>query len=102
MQDYRRYARGLPDRTGGAYRRNQPKAPEVLNQLTEETGGKVFPFEEAQTAAKSICDELRKNRYLLSYMPVNTSAFDARSLFVVPNGDGISIRMKKTIPPYVK
>jgi Ca-activated chloride channel family protein len=101
-QDITVYALQLPDRTGGAYRRNQPKAPEVLNQLTEETGGKVFPFEEAQTAAKSICDELRKNRYLLSYMPVNTSAFDARSLFLVPNGDGISIRMKKTIPPNVK
>ena len=76
-QDITVYALQLPDRTGGAYRRNQPKATEVLNQLTEETGGKTFPFEESEAAAKSICDELRKNRYLLSYMPVNTSAYDA-------------------------
>ena len=101
-QDITVYALQLPDRTGGAYRRNQPKATQVIEQLTEETGGKAFPFEEAQTAAKSICDELRKNRYLLSYMPVNTSAYDARSLFLVPNGEGISIRMKKTLPPNVK
>lgn len=101
-QDITVYALQLPDRTGGAYRRNQPKATQVIEQLTEETGGKAFPFEEAQAAAKSICDELRKNRYLLSYMPVNTSAYDARSLFLVPNGEGINIRMKKTLPPNVK
>src|SRR5687768_979124 len=50
------YALQLPDRTGGAFRRDQPKAPIVLSQLSEGTGGKVFPFEEAQTAAKAICD----------------------------------------------
>lgn len=101
-QDVTVYALQLNDRTGGAYRRNQPKATEVINQLTEETGGKAYPFEESEAAAKAICDELRKNRYLLSYMPVNTSAYDARSLFLVPNGEGISIRMKKTLPPNVK
>ncbi|MEJ7699696.1 MAG: VWA domain-containing protein [Pyrinomonadaceae bacterium] len=37
------YALQIPDRTGGAYRRNQPKAPEVIKQLTEGTGGKSFP-----------------------------------------------------------
>jgi hypothetical protein len=95
------YSLQIPDRTGGAYRRNQPKAREVVTQLTEGTGGKVFPLEEAQTAAKFICDELRKNRYLLSYFPVNTSSFDARRIFVVAD-EGINIRTKNAQPPNVK
>ena len=61
------YALQMPDRTNGAYRRNQPKAPIVIKELAERTGGKVFSVDDAQAAAKSICDELRSNRYLLSY-----------------------------------
>jgi Ca-activated chloride channel homolog len=95
------YALQIPDRTGGAYRRDQPKAPAVITQLAEGTGGKVFPFDEAQTAAKSICDELRKSRYLLSYLPTNTSSFDARSLFLIADV-GISVRIKAAIPPNIK
>jgi len=95
------YALQIPDRTGGAYRRNQPKAPEVIKQLTEGTGGKSFPIEEAQTAAKFIADELRKSRYLLSYQPTNTSSYDARRLFIIAD-EGISIRTKKAQPPNVK
>ena len=91
----------IPDRSGGAYRRDQPKAPAVITQLTEGTGGKAFPLEEAQAAAKFICDELRRNRYLLSYQPVNTSAFDAKRVFLV--GDkGIAIRTKTAQPPNIK
>lgn len=95
------YSIQIPDRTGGAYRRNQPKAREVINQLTEGTGGKIFPLEEAQTAAKFICDELRKNRYLLSYFPANTSTYDARRVFIVAD-EGISIRTKNAQPPNIK
>ena len=95
------YSLQIPDRTGGAYRRNQPKAREVVNQLTEGTGGKIFPLEEAQTAAKFICDELRKNRYLLSYFPANTSSYDARRVFIVAD-EGISIRTKSAQPPNIK
>ena len=95
------YGLQLPDRTGGAYRRDKPKAASVMVRLAEETGGKVWPLEEAQTAAKAICDELRKNRYLLSYVPTNSSSFDARKLFLI--GDqGISVRLKSAIPPNVK
>lgn len=95
------YALQLPDRTGGAFRRNQPKAGAVITQLTEGTGGRIFPFEEARGAAKEICDELKKNRYLLSYLPANTSAYDARRIFVL--GDpGVSIRSKSSHPPTVK
>ena len=95
------YGLQIPDRTGGAYRRDQPKAGAVMNRLAEETGGKVFPFDEAQTAAKFICDEMRKNRFLLSYMPANTSAYDARKLFLVA-AEGISVRIKASQPPNVK
>jgi Ca-activated chloride channel family protein len=95
------YSLQIPDRTGGAYRRNQPKAREVINQLTEGTGGKIFPLEEAQTAAKFICDELRKNRYLLSYFPANTSSYDARRVFIVAD-EGINIRTKSAQPPNIK
>lgn len=95
------YALQIPDRTGGAYRRNSPKANQVIEQLTEGTGGKIFPIEEAQTAAKFICDELRKNRYLLSYFPTNTSTYDARKVFLVAD-EGISLRTKNAQPPNIK
>ena len=95
------YALQIPDRTGGSYRRDAPKAGAVISQLTEGTGGKVFPLEEAQTAAKFICDELRRNRYLLSYLPVNTSTYDVRKVFLVAD-EGISIRTKNAQPPNIK
>lgn len=91
----------MPDRTAGAYRRNQPKANEIVNQITEGTGGKVFDFENASDAAKTICDELRRNRYLLSYQPPNTSSYDARRVFLVAD-EGISVRTKTAQPPNVK
>lgn len=95
------YALQLPDRTGGAFRRDQPKAAAVVTQLAEGTGGQVFPLDEAQTAAKTICDELRHNRYLLSYIPVNTSSYDIRRVFLTAD-DGISVRTKNAQPPNVK
>ena len=95
------YSLQLPDRTGGAYRRDQPKASVIMTQLAEDTGGRVFPFEEAQNAAKFICDELRKNRYLLSYTSTNPTAFDARKLLLL-GGEGFSIRTKAAQPPNAK
>ncbi len=91
----------MPDRTGGAYRRNSPKAREVVKQLSENTGGRSFAIEEAQTAAKTICDELRKNRYLLSYFPTNTSSYDARRVFLIAD-EGIQVRTKTAQPPNIK
>lgn len=95
------YTLDIPDRTNGAYRRNQPKAAEVLKQLTEGTGGKNFSFDEPQVAAKAICDELRNNRYLLSYFPTNTSTYDARRVFLLGQ-EGITLRTKNAQPPNVK
>jgi Ca-activated chloride channel homolog len=103
MQNYNVtiYSLQIPDRTGGAYRRDQPKASAVITRLAEETGGKVFPFDEAQNAAKFICDELRKNRYLLSYISPNTSSYDARRLFL-SSDPGIVLRTKAAQPPNIK
>jgi len=95
------YALQLADRTGGAYRRDKPKAAAVLTQLTEGTGGRIFPLDEAQTAAKAICDELRNNRYLLSYISVNLSSYDIRTVFLTGD-ESISVRTKTAQPPNVK
>lgn len=95
------YTLEIPDRTNGAYRRNQPKAKEVLKQLTEGTGGRSFSFDEPQAAAKAICDELRNNRYLLSYFPTNTSSYDARRVFLL-GSEGILLRTKNAQPPNIK
>ena len=95
------YALQLPDRTGGAYRRNQPKAGVVIKRLTEETGGLAFPLDDAQVAAKAICDELRQDRYLLSYLPLNTSSYEPRRLLLLGD-EGISLRTKKAQPPNIK
>ena len=95
------YSLQIPDRTGGAFRRDQPKAGAVVTGLTEGTGGMIFQLDEAQTAAKFICEELRRNRYLLSYVPINTSTYDVRKVFLVAD-EGISIRTKNAQPPNVK
>lgn len=95
------YALQMPDRTGGAYRRNQPKANVVINDITTKTGGKAFPISEAKEAAKFICDELHKNRYLLSYFPTNFSSYDARRVFLIGD-EGIEIRTKLQQPPNIK
>ncbi len=95
------YALQIPDRTGGAYRRYSPKAGKVIQKVTEETGGKSFEIENAKEAAKFVCDELRKNRYLLSYFPTNTSSYDARRLFIIAD-NGIQIRTKAVQPPNIK
>jgi Ca-activated chloride channel family protein len=101
LQNITVYGLQIPDRTGGAYRRDMPKAGAVMTKLTEETGGRIFPFDEPQAAAKAICDELRKHRYLLSYQPANTSTYDAKKLFLVAE-EGVSVRMKTAQPPTVK
>lgn len=95
------YSLQIPDRSGGAYRRDQPKAKVIMNQLAEETGGQVFPFDEAATAAKFICDELRNSRFLLSYTPTNVSSYDARRLLLIGD-EGITLRTKTFQPPNVK
>lgn len=97
-QDITVYAVQAPDRTGGALRRDQPKPVQVIEKLAEGTGGRVFSIKESREAAKAICDELRKNRYLLSYAPSNVSYGDSRRLLIVADS-GISVRSKTLQPP---
>ncbi len=96
-QDITVYAVQAPDRTGGALRRDQPKPVQVVEKLVEGTGGRIFPINEPGEAAKAICDELRKNRYVLSYAPANVHYGDARRLLLVAD-TGISVR-SKTVQP---
>jgi Ca-activated chloride channel homolog len=92
------YALQIPDRTGGAFRRDQPKPAEVLRQLAEGTGGRILSLEEPREAAKSICDELRRGRYLLAYTPTSISYYDSRRLMVV-GPPGVTLRSKTAQPP---
>jgi VWFA-related protein len=97
-QDITVYAVQAPDRTGGALRRDQPKPVQVIEKLAEGTGGRVFSIKDSREAAQAICDELRKNRYLLSYAPSNVSYGDSRRLLILADS-GINIRSKTLQPP---
>jgi Ca-activated chloride channel family protein len=97
-QDITVYAVQAPDRTGGALRRDQPKPKQVIQQLVDGTGGRVFPIQDPQTAAKAICDELRKNRYILSYSPNSVPFGESRRLLLLAD-DGIKARAKMMQPP---
>ncbi len=92
------YTVQAPDRTRGAIRRDVPKPKQVIEKLVEGTGGLTFPIEEAAQAAKAICDELRKNRYVLSYVPSSVPYGESRNLLVVGN-EGITVRAKTAQPP---
>src|SRR5215216_589425 len=92
------YAVQAVDRTRGAIRRDVPKPKVVIDKLAEGTGGQIFSIEEPQVAAKAICDELRKNRYVLSYVPSSAPFGQARSLLVVGN-EGITVRAKSMQQP---
>jgi Ca-activated chloride channel homolog len=96
-QDITIYALQIPDRTGGALRRDQPKPAEVVRQLAEGTGGRILPLDDPRAVARSICDELRKNRYLLGYTPTNVSYLSPRRLLVLGDS-GINVRAKAIEP----
>src|ERR1044071_2175390 len=92
------YAVQAVDRTRGAIRRDVPKPKVVIDKLAEGTGGQIFSIEEPSVAAKAICDELRQNRYVLSYVPSSAPFGQARSLLVVGN-EGITVRAKSMQQP---
>ena len=101
LQDITVFAVQAPDRTGGALRRDMPKPKDVVKKLAEETGGRVFPINEPQVAAKAICDELRKNRYILAYAPTSIPYGDSRRLLLVAD-TGVQVRAKAAQPPSIK
>src|SRR5215213_7978964 len=96
-QDITVYALQIPDRTGGALRRDSLKPAQAIQKLTSDTGGRVLSVNDSRDAAKIICDELRKNRYVLAYTPTSLPLFDARRLLIVPN-EGIAVRHKLQQP----
>jgi Ca-activated chloride channel homolog len=93
------YAVQAVDRTRGAIRRDVPKPKVVIDKLAEGTGGQIFSIDEPSVAAKAICDELRQNRYTLSYVPSSAPFGQARSLLVLGN-QGITIRAKSMQQPH--
>ena len=99
-QDVTVYALQIPDRTGGALRRDRPKPNQVIQQLVEGTGGRILSVETPREAAKSICDELRKHRYVLGYTPASISLYDNRRLLIVPE-EGIEVRVKAQQPAQI-
>lgn len=96
-EDITVYALQIPDRTGGALRRDSLKPNQVIQKLTEGTGGRVLSVNDSREAAKAICDELRKNRYVLAYTPTSLPLYEARRLLIVPE-EGINVRYKLQQP----
>jgi Ca-activated chloride channel family protein len=92
------YAVQAQDRTRGAIRRDVPKPKQVIDKLVEGTGGAIFSIDEPSVAAKSICDELRKNRYVVSYVPSSAPFGEPRSLLVLGD-EGIAVRAKTAQQP---
>lgn len=86
------------DRTRGAIRRDVPKPRQVIDDLAEGTGGRIFPIDDPGAAARAICDELRKNRYVLSYLPQSVTYTEERRLLVMGE-EGINARAKTMQPP---
>lgn len=86
------------DRTRGAIRRDVPKPRQVIDELAEGTGGRVFPIEDPRAAASAICDELRKHRYVLSYLPQSVPFTESRRLLLIGE-KGIEARAKTMQPP---
>ena len=97
-QDITVYAVQAQDRTRGAIRRDVPKPKQVIDKLVEGTGGAIFSIEEPGLAAKAICDELRRNRYVLSYLPSNAPFGEVRNLLIVGD-EGITVRAKTMQQP---
>jgi Ca-activated chloride channel family protein len=92
------YCVQAPDRTRGAIRRDVPKPRQVIDDLAEGTGGSIFPIDDPGSAAKAIADELRRSRYVLSYLPKSVLPSEPRRLLVVAE-TGIVARSKTMQPP---
>jgi VWFA-related protein len=92
------YAVQATDRTRGAIRRDVPKPKQVIDKLVEGTGGSIFSIDDPSTAAKTICDELRKNRYIVSYIPSSAPFGETRSLLVLGD-EGLTVRAKTAQQP---
>lgn len=94
------YAIQVRDRTRGALRKDAPKAAEALKRLTEGTGGKIYPMEgDVKQSVKEICDELRNDRYQLTYFPDGINPINKRLLLLSTTDQTVKLRYKAWHPP---
>ncbi len=94
------YAVQIRDRTRGALRKDAPKAGEALKQLTEGTGGRIYSIEaDIKQSVKEICDELRNDRYQLTYYPEGINPVNKRLLLISTSNLTIKLRYKGWHPP---
>jgi len=97
------YAIQVRDRTRGALRKDGPKPVQALEALTEGTGGKIYLLDgDIKQAVKEICDELRNDRYQLSYYPEGVSPIIKRRLLLTSSDATISLRYKAYHPPHAQ
>ncbi len=94
------YAVQVRDRTRGALRRDAPKPAEALKLLTEGTGGKIYSMDDdVKESVKDICDELRNNRYQITYYPEGINPINKRLLLISSADATIQLRYKGWHPP---
>lgn len=94
------YAVQVRDRTRGALRKDAPKPAEALKQLTGGTGGAVYPIDgDIKQTVKEICDELRNQRYQLTYHPEGINPINKRLLLLSTSDPTLKLRYKGWHPP---
>lgn len=97
------YAIQVKDRTRGALRKDGPKPVQALEELTSGTGGKIYSIDgDIRQAVKEICDELRNDRYQLTYYPEGISPINKRRLLLSSSDPSITLRLKGYHPPHVQ
>jgi hypothetical protein len=95
------YAIQVKDRTRGALRKDSPKPVDCLEQLTASTGGKIFSVDgDIKSAVKEICDELRNERYQLTYYPEGVNYINKRLLLLTSSDGSLQLRTKYSHPPH--
>ncbi|HEU0183691.1 MAG TPA: vWA domain-containing protein [Blastocatellia bacterium] len=95
------YAVQVKDRTRGALRKGAPKPAEALKQLTEGTGGKIYSVDDdVKESVKNICDDLRNNRYQLTYYPEGVNPINKRLLLLSSSDTTVQLRYKGWHPPH--
>lgn len=94
------YAIRVRDRTRGALRKDGPKPAEALEKLTTGTGGRIYQIDgDIKEAVKEICDELRNDRYQLTYYPEGINPINKRLLLISSSDQTIKMRHKAYHPP---
>jgi VWFA-related protein len=96
------YAIQVKDRTRGAMRKDGPKPAQALEELTVGTGGKIYSIDgDIKEAVKEICDELRNERYQLTYYPEGISPINKRRLLLSTSDTAVTLRLKGYHPPHL-